>query len=489
MRCARWRTGASMSEPAFDVAVIGAGVVGCAVARRFVLGGARVLLLEKGADLLSGASKANSAILHTGFDAPGGSLELACMQRGYAEYMQIAQALNLPVLETGALVAAWSDQEFERLAQLHAQASDNGVQGGQRLDRAEMLARQPHIAPSVRGRLLVAGEHVIDPWSAPLAYLRHAGENRGRAVFDAPLLAGRRVGAQWRLHSAGGHFRARCVVNCAGLWGDRVEALLLRQARFQIQPRKGQVVVFDKSASALLRSILLPVPGEHSKGIVLTRTVFGNLLVGPTAEEQEDRSRATVERAALQRLIDKAGQLLPALRTMPVTAVYAGLRPASEKKEYRLHLQADAGYFAVGGIRSTGLTAALGLAAHVFAPLRPCPPHPTPPPPLPAPARGFGPPPPPGLAPRGRTRAGPRGRDWEKPGDNDIVCHCERVTRREIEAALTGPVPALDLGGLKRRTRVCMGRCQGFHCAARVAELSAGHFHAPLALATLDRHG
>jgi len=475
MRCARWRTGASMSEPAFDVAVIGAGVVGCAVARRFVLGGARVLLLEKGADLLSGASKANSAILHTGFDAPGGSLELACMQRGYAEYMQIAQALNLPVLETGALVAAWSDQEFERLAQLHAQASDNGVHGVQRLDRAAMLAREPHIAPSVRGGLLVPGEHVIDPWSAPLAYLRQAVENGGRAVFDAPLLAGRRVGAQWRLHSARGHFRARCVVNCAGLWGDRVEAMLLGQASFQIKPRKGQFVVFDKSASALLRSILLPVPGEHSKGIVLTRTVFGNLLVGPTAEEQEDRSRATVERAALQRLIDKAGQLLPALRTMPVTAVYAGLRPASEKKEYRLHLQADAGYFAVGGIRSTGLTAALGLAAHVFDRLRPCLPD---------------------LAPPDRVLCSPvpnlaehRERDWEKPGDNDIVCHCERVTRREIEAALTGPVPALDLGGLKRRTRVCMGRCQGFHCAARVAELSAGHFHAPLALATLDRHG
>src|SRR6218665_1117945 len=144
MRCARWRTGASMSEPAFDVAVIGAGVVGCAVARRFVLGGARVLLLEKGADLLLGASKANSAILHTGFDAPGGSLELACMQRGYAEYMQIAQALNLPVLERGAVVAQWGDKGCGRGAQLQAQPSNKGVHDVQRLDRAEMLAREPH---------------------------------------------------------------------------------------------------------------------------------------------------------------------------------------------------------------------------------------------------------------------------------------------------------------------------------------------------------
>src|SRR6218665_4075260 len=180
MRCARWRTGASMSEPAFDVAVIGAGVVGCAVARRFVLGCARVLLLGKGADLLSGASKANSAILHTGFDAPGGSLELACMQRGYAEYMQIARALNLPVLETGALVAAWSDQEFERLAQLHAQASDNGVHDVQRLDRAEMLPPHPPIAPPAPRPPPPPPHHFTHPWSSPLAYLRQAVENGGR---------------------------------------------------------------------------------------------------------------------------------------------------------------------------------------------------------------------------------------------------------------------------------------------------------------------
>src|SRR6218665_3796923 len=305
---------------------------------------------------------------------------------------------------------------------------------------------------AARRGLTVGGGIGREGWGGGLAYLRQAVENGGRAVFDAPLLAGRRVGAQWRLHSARGHFRAPCVGNCAGLWGDRVEAMLLGQASFQIKPRKGQFVVFDKSASALLRSILLPVPGEHSKGIVLTRTVFGNLLVGPTPEEQEDRSRATVERAALQRLIDKAGQLLPPLRTMPVTAVYAGLRPASEKKEYRLHLQADAGYFAVGRIRSTGLTAALGLAAHVFDRLRPCLPD---------------------LAPPDRVLCSPvpnlaehRERDWEKPGDNDIVCHCERVTRREIEAALTGPGPALDPGGLTPPTPLCMAPPHGFHSPA-----------------------
>lgn len=463
---------AALHGALFDVAIIGAGVVGCAVARRFVLGGARVLLLEQGADFLGGASKANSAILHTGFDAPPGSLELACMRRGYAEYLEIAPALNLPRLETGALVLAWNDEELARLEQVQAQATGNGVLDVQLLERGAILAREPHLAPSVRGGLLVPGEQVIDPWSAPLAYLRQAVENGGHAVFAARLEAARRVGAQWRLQTARGSFRARCVINCAGLWGDRVEELLLGSARFSIRPRKGQFVVFDKAAAGLLRSIALPVPGEHTKGVVLTRTVFGNLLVGPTAQEQPERSRATVERAALQQLVDKAVQLLPALHAVPVTAVYAGLRPASEKKEYRVHLQADAGYLALGAIRSTGLTSALGLAAHAFDLLAPC---------LQGAAR---------LEPLARplwpqvpNLAEHRLRDWERPGDNEIVCHCELVTRREIQAALSSSVPARDLGGLKRRTRVCMGRCQGFYCAARVAELTAGHFPAPPASA------
>lgn len=452
----------------FDVAVIGAGVVGCAVARRLVLGGARVLLLEKGADLLSGASKANSAILHTGFDAPAGSLELDCMQRGYAEYLEIADALNLPLLETGALVVAWNDEELARLPALQAQALANGVDDVRALGPGELRAHAPQLSPDARGALWVPREHVIDPWSAPLAYLRQALDNGGRALFDAEVLSGMREDGAWRLHTPRGDFQARCVVNCAGLWGDHLEARLLGRAGFRILPRKGQFVVFDKSAAALLRSIVLPVPGEHSKGVVLARTIFGNLLVGPTAEAQQDRARATVEQAAMRQLIDQAVRRLPALRGMPVTAVYAGLRPATEEKAYRVQLHADAGYLALGGIRSTGLTSALGLAAHAATLLdawlqgRTALAHP--------------------LWPRVPNLAEHRMRDWERPGDNAIVCHCELVTRREIEAALTGTAPARDLGGLKRRTRVCMGRCQGFYCSAQVAELTAGCFSDPLAV-------
>jgi len=448
-----------MNRMNFDVVIIGAGVVGCAVARRFTLEGATVLLIEKGSDILSGASKANSAILHTGFDAPINSVELSCMQKGYQEYLAIREQLNLPILHTGAVVAAWNEDELHRLPDIMAQARKNGVNDVEMLDRQQLLEREPQLSPQVLGGLLVSGEHVIDPWSAPLAYLQQAVDNGAVVMCDTELLSAVRQDNKWQLTTNQGEFSATTVINCAGIWGDKVEALLLGTSRFTIKPRKGQFVVFDKVASRLLNTILLPVPNDRTKGIVLVRTIFGNLLVGPTAEEQDDRLHATVEKETLEQLIAKAVSLIPALSDVPVTAVYAGLRPATERKEYRIYHDTDMGYLAAGGIRSTGLTAALGLAAHLFGLYNECPPE--------------------TLTPLVQPLCHPvpnlsehLTRDWQLPGNEEMVCHCERVTRREIEAALTGSLPARDLGGLKRRTRACMGRCQGFYCSSRVAQLS-----------------
>jgi glycerol-3-phosphate dehydrogenase len=450
----------------YDVAIIGAGVVGCAVARRFTLEGARVLVLEKAADILSGASKANSALLHTGFDAPPESLEVACMQAGYREYMSIHQALNLPILETGAIVAAWNEAELARLDQIEAQARVNGVNDVKRLTGAEILQREPHLARTIKGGLLVPGEHVIDPWSAPLAYLTQAVENGARAVFEAETQSAVRQAGEWHITTSRGEFCAKTVINCAGLWGDSVEHMFLGTSQFSIRPRKGQFVVLDKSAAPFLRTILLPVPTERTKGIVITRTIFGNVLVGPTAEEQDDRTSAKVDETTLRELVAKGVELVPALANVPVTAVYAGLRPATEKKEYRVHIDAERQYIALGGIRSTGLTAALGLAQHAFFMYCQANAQPSA---LETPLVPFMP-----------NLAEHRERDWELPGDNEIVCHCELVTRREIEATFRSPLPPGDFGGLKRRTRACMGRCQGFYCSARVAEISADTLQTPL---------
>jgi glycerol-3-phosphate dehydrogenase len=454
----------------FDVAVIGGGVVGCATARRLALEGAKVVLIEAGRDILAGASKANSAILHTGFDATVGSLEAEMIRAGREEYLAVREELGLPLLVTGAIVTAWSEGDLARLDAIAEKARRNGVTDVAMLTPEEVARSEPHLAPTCGG-LLVPGEHIIDPWSAPLAYLDHAMANGAEFLRDAALSAARFDGSSWRLETAAGTVLTKWAVNCAGLYGDKVDAMLSGEARFSIRPRKGQFVVFDKAARALLNAIILPVPGERTKGVVLCPTIFGNLLVGPTAEEQEDRDAVGVDGATLAALIAKAAAIVPALAGASVTAVYAGLRPATEKSEYRLFCDTERQFVTVGGIRSTGLSAALGLARYVASAFG---------------LKGAAPARPPLRRAPGLAEHGPR--DWQSPGRDEIVCHCEMVTRREIAAALEGPLGARDLGGLKRRTRATMGCCQGFYCLARVAAI-AGDRMTPTVPEMAGAHG
>lgn len=436
----------------FDVAIIGAGVVGCAMARRFVLDGARTIVLEKAKDILDGASKGNSGLLHTGFDAPVGSLEQRLIAEGYQEFRSLTDELGLPMLETGALVLAWTDEEAAELDALTARAKQNGV-GVQRLSRCDIARREPHLSERVVAGFRVPGEHVIDPWTSPHAYLLEALLNGATLWRDAPVTAGEFDG-EWHLATPQGEVRARTVINCAGLFGDHVDRALLGERLFEIRPRRGEFVVFDKPAFRLVRSILLAVPGRRSKGIVVCPTIYGNVLVGPTAEEQESRSEATVEEETLRRLHARAVAMVPALEGVGVNATYAGLRPASEQKDYRISVRPERRYASVGGIRSTGLSAALGIAQHVARALgeeRK---------PLNDPVR-------PSVIPIAETAT----RDYARAGNGGIMCHCELVTKREILAAVDGPLGARTLAGLKRRTRATMGRCQGFHCTHAIATL------------------
>lgn len=450
----------------YDVAIIGGGVVGCAIARRFALEGARIVLVEKAPDILDGASKGNSGILHTGFDAPPGSLEQACVAAGHAEYLEIRERLGLPLIRAGALVLAWTDEEAAALPALMEQARTNGVDDVAPLTGAEARRLEPGLAPSVRAGFRVPREYLIDPWTAPHAYLLQALGNGGTLLRDCEVLSGVFDGAAWRLETTQGAIGADLVINAAGLYGDIVDERLIGHHDFTVRPRKGQFVVYDKSAAALAAHILLPVPSKTTKGIVVCRTAFGNLLVGPTAEDQDDRRDATLVPETLRALQRRGEEILPGLAGQPVTALYAGLRPATEFKDYQIRHDLERRYVTVGGIRSTGLSGALGIARHVF-----------------------------GLAATGGARFAPPAepdwpvlgaiaeseeRDWQRPGNGGVVCHCELVTRREIEAALAGRLAPRSFAGLKRRTRATMGRCQGFYCSAELAALTRGRLAHPM---------
>ena len=335
------------------------------MARRFTLDGARVLLLEKALDVLDGASKGNSAILHTGFDAPPGSLEQACIAAGYAEYLDVAESLSLPILQSGAMVIAWTDEQLAALPDLIAKANRNGVADVVMLDRAEILRREPHLSPALLGGFEVPREFLIDPWATAHAYALQALANGADVRRGAEVTGGTYDGDVWTLETTRGDVQAKAVINCAGLYGDRLDETLIGRREFTVTPRKGQFVVFDKSASDLVSAIILPVPTATTKGIVICRTVFGNVLVGPTAEDQESRTDSSTAREMLHHLRDKGIEMLPALEACEVTTAYAGLRPATEFKDYQIRHHDDRAYVTVGGIRSTGLSAALGIARHV----------------------------------------------------------------------------------------------------------------------------
>lgn len=443
----------------FDVIIIGGGVVGCAVFRRFCLMGARTLLLEKGADILSGASKANSALLHTGFDAPPGSLELQCMQAGYQEFLSIHEKMNLPVLKTGAIVVAWDAEQLAQLPNIVAQAQQNGVTDTQQISAEDVYQREPNLRQGALGGVWVPGEYVIDPWSTPLSYLTQGVKHGGQYRFNSEVTATEFLNGSWLVQSESTQFQGSLVVNCAGNHGDHLDALW-RVPEFEIKPRKGQFLVYDKAAAEQINAIILPVPNAITKGVLLAKTIFGNLLLGPTAEEQQERDKATVEQPMLDELIAKGTQLLPSLPNYAVTATYAGLRPATEKKEYRIFTYPETPWITLGGIRSTGLTAALGIAQHVeqlyqqqFTELF-----------SPGPVANP-------IWPQMPMLSSYQQRDYACPGNGGIVCHCELVTRREIEKSFDADIPPECIGGLRRRTRVMMGRCNGFFCSNKVAEI------------------
>lgn len=442
------------SDELFDVAIIGAGVVGCGAFKEFCEQGAKTVLIEKSNDILEGASKGNSAILHTGFDAPPESLELACVQAGYAEYMRIYQELNLQLRPTKAMVVAWNEEQLEKLDAIQQKGFGNGVKALDLIDAKQVQKLEPQLSSHAQGAIIVHGEAVIDAWSAPLAYVKKGLALGGKTAFSHEVTGGEHTGTYWELETSQKPIRAKVVINAAGLYGDIVEQIS-GNIDFKIIPRKGQFLIFDETAYDLIESIILPVPTKRTKGVVITKTAFGNLLVGPTAEDQESRVDSGTAEEMLEELKQKAYAMLPALREHGVTATFAGLRSASDESYYRVKINEEKNWITAGGIRSTGLTSSLGLAKYLFE----------------LNDKKYD-------APKTEAEVTVPNisqfstRDHQQAGYGRVVCHCENVTDREIREACSGTLPAGTIGGLKRRTRAMMGRCQGFNCMAAASSIA-----------------
>jgi glycerol-3-phosphate dehydrogenase len=452
-----------------DVAIIGAGVVGTAIARTLARYQLDLVLLDAAPDVGSGTSKANTAILHTGFDAKPGSLESRLLRRGSALLRAYAAEAGIAVERTGALLVAWTPEQLAALPGIEASARRNGYRAIRSLRADELYAREPALGPGAAGALDIPDEAIICPWTTPLAFATEAVGAGVRLLLSAQVTGVTGGGgAGWELATTRGPVRGRWVVNAAGLGSDLIDAMF-GGGGFTITPRRGELIVFDKLARPLLRSIVLPVPTARTKGVLVAPTVYGNVLLGPTAQDVPDRSDTATTSGGLRSLLAAGQRILPGLAGEEVTATYAGLRAATEHADYQVYADGGQRYACAGGIRSTGLSASLGIAEHVAglleeAGLRL------------VPRPGFAPVPPamPYIGEAGTRPYQDAARIAADPAYGEIVCHCERVSRGEIRDALASSVPPADLGGLRRRTRAGNGRCQGFYCAAAVSGLMNG---------------
>ena len=442
-----------------DVAVVGAGLVGSAVAR--VLAGYRldVALLDARADVGDGTSKANTAVLHTGFDAKPGTLEARLVARGHRLLADYAARTGIPRERVGAVVVAWDEEQQRALPRLQEVAERNGCADTRVVGRDELVRLVPGLGEGALAGLSVPGESITCTWTVNLALATEAVRRGVRLLREHRVDAVTRGDAVTTLHTGRGDVSARWVVNAAGLGADLLDGLFGHD-RFQLHPRRGELVVLDKCARSLVDRIVLPVPSEVSKGVLVTPTVHGNVLIGPTAEDGTDRTDTATTAAGLDRVLREAVRTVPALRGAEVTATYAGLRPASDVPDYTVEVDAHQRYAVAGGIRSTGLTSCMAVAEHLVGLLAEAG--------LPLTERESLPDPPamPNLgSPKPCEDADRIARD---PEYGDVVCFCERVTRGEIRDALASTVPPRSPGGLRRRTRAMSGRCQGASCGAEV---------------------
>ena len=452
----------------YDVVVIGGGIVGAAIARKLGEYQLRIALLEAREDVGDGTSKANTALLHTGFDAKPGTLESTLVHRGYQQLTDYADQVGIPIEHTGAILVAWTDEELATLPSLKGKAEANGYHECQIVGPEEVYADVPDLGSGALGGLTVPGESIICTWTTNLAFATEARLRGVNVLTGHRVLAVTTTSDNTLLQTEGGEVSARWIVNAAGLGADKIDAMF-GYSRFTVTPRRGELFVFDKLARPLVNKIVLPVPTSRGKGVLVSPTIYGNVMLGPTSEDLTDRAATDTSESGFDFLLTKGEKLMPRLLQEEVTASYAGLRAAIDHGDYLIQSDPGQHYVLVGGIRSTGLTSGIAVADHVAQLLAEAGLYLKPQDDLPAPPRM------PNLGEAFPRPYQETERIAADPAYGRVVCFCERVTAGEVRDAYASPLPPCTLEGLRRRTRVMNGRCQGFFCGAAVEELADAH--------------
>jgi glycerol-3-phosphate dehydrogenase len=453
----------------WDVCIVGGGVCGCAVARELSRFRLRILLLERGDDVANGATKANSGIVHGAYSSPHGTLKAALCAAGNRMYPRLDRELGFGFRRTGALVVAFSEAEHRTLRELAGNGAANGDDGLEVLDGAAVRALEPRLSGEVTGALLCPSVGVTSPYEMAIALAENAVANGVELRLASEVTAitrrdGFDGGPLFVLTAGGAEVTARFVVNAAGIYSHRVAAFV-GEAGFTIRPRQGQYLLLEKGTGAAVSRVIFQVPTARGKGILVTSTYHGNLMIGPNANDIDDPEDEGTTLPDLGRIVETARRSLPDFDLRQVLTTYAGVRAISDRKDFIADEAPVPRFVTLGGIDSPGLTSSPALAERVRDILE---------------RAGLQLEANPAFEPQRRPIIVPKSLSdrevvplLEAPGPGRIVCRCERVSEGEILDALSRGLPVRSIDAVKRRTRAGMGKCQGRFCRPRVAALLA----------------
>lgn len=449
----------------YDVIIIGAGVSGCASARELSRYKARICVLEKAEDVCCGTSKANSAIAHAGYDAAEGSLMAKLNVQGNRMMEQLSQELDFEFQRIGSLVLCRSEEDLPKLQELYDRGTVNGVEGLRILDQEELRAMEPNVSDDAVAALYAPTAGIVCPFGMNIAFAENACANGVEFRFDTEVEGIRRSEEGWIVETGRGQFEAKCVVNAAGVYADTIHNMV-SDKKMKITPRRGDYCLLDKSAGKHVSKVIFALPNQYGKGILVTPTVHGNLLAGPTAIDIEDKEGVNTTREGLDQVLERAGESVKNLPMRSVITSFAGLRAHEENHEFIIEeVEGAEGFVDCAGIESPGLTAspAIGvMVAGIVRDILQLEENPE----FVGTRQGI-------LNPQKLSVEDRKKLISEKPAYGNIICRCEMITEGEIIDAVKRPLGAKSLDGVKRRTRAGMGRCQAGFCSPRVMEILA----------------
>lgn len=453
----------------FDVVIIGAGVSGCMIARELSKYQLNIALLERASDVAMGASKANSGIVHAGFDAKPNTLKAKMNLRGNALMEQVCKDLSVPYKRNGSLVLAFSDEEMQTLQELYERGIANEVDGMSILNREQLLSIEPNIGDEAVGALRAETAGIVCPYSLTIAAAEVAVMNGVELKRNCEVTAIDFTDGIFTLHTTLGDVRSSFVINAAGCFADDVSRMIGDES-LHIVARRGEYYILDKSVGNLVTHTIFQCPSKMGKGILVAPTTHGNLLIGPSAIDIDDKDDVSTTSEGLKVVSSLALKSVPGATTRFAITSFSGNRAHDIKNDFTIEPSKVNDHFIhVAGIESPGLTgspAVAELVAEILGSMIE-------------------------LKEKQeyvKTREKPfryhQATDEERvaaiaknPSYGRIVCRCESITEGEILDAIHAPAGALDVDGVKRRTRAGMGRCQGGFCGSKVVELLARELH------------